>query len=190
MRKYGWGAGVLAVSGMLAVLPGCTAVSAGQLVQAGYDAAKTSLSNPSGGAAAEQARAVMNSLSVGQDVTPVLAAMGAPPKEKSGNLQGYVCYQYAAVYSATEDAVIVAKDSRIVFFGNSTCKSEMQAANFVADGKYAHGAIAPAAAGSPAMPQPATDAAHPGDSVHPGDATGGSTPGGSTPAAGADPDSP
>lgn len=119
------------------VLAGCTALTAGQLVQAGYDAAKTSLTAPLSGAQAKQARSVMNSITVGQDVTPVLSAMGVPPKEKSGNPQGFVCYQYAGVYSATEDAVIMAKDDKIVFYGNSTCKSEMQAANFTAGGKYA-----------------------------------------------------
>lgn len=131
-------------------LQGCTAVTAGQLAQAGYDAAKTSLTNTAGGAEARQARSVVNSLSVGQDLAPVLDSIGMPPKEKSGNLQGYVCYQYAGVYSATEDAVIVAKDGKIVFFGSSTCRTEMLAANFNAGGKYA------AAAGAPAGPAPAS----------------------------------
>lgn len=134
-------------------LQGCTAVTAGQLAQAGYDAAKTSLTNTAGGAEARQARAVVNSLSVGQDLAPVLESIGVPPKEKSGNLQGYVCYQYASVYSATEDAVIVAKDGKIVFFGSSTCRTEMLAANFNAGGKYAAvaaGASAGAAPGAPA----------------------------------------
>ncbi len=134
-------AGVVAgLAAVMAALQGCTAVTAGQLAQAGYDAAKTTLTNSPDSADAKRARAVMNSVSVGQDVAPVLESIGVPPKEKSGNLQGYVCYQYAGVYSATEDAVIVTKDGKIVFFGSSACRTEMLAANFNAGGKYASGA--------------------------------------------------
>lgn len=138
------------------ILAGCTALTAGQFVQAGYDAAKTSLSAPMSGAEAKHARSVMNSISVGQDVDPVVASMGVPPKEKSGNLQGFVCYQYAGVYSATEDAVIVAKGGKVVFFGSSTCKSEMQAVNFASGGKYA--GVGDASVTSGAGPTPATPA--------------------------------
>lgn len=139
--------------GSLVVLQGCTAVTAGQLVQAGYDAAKTSLTGLSS-ADARRIRVEINAISVGQDVAPILASIGVPPKEKSGNLEGYVCYQYAGVYSATEDAVIVAKDDKVVFFGNSTCKSEMQAVNFASGGKYAPGVAVPAggSAAAPAVP--------------------------------------
>ncbi|CAM5778236.1 hypothetical protein CCAE64S_00093 [Castellaniella caeni] len=112
-------------------------MAAGQLAQAGYDVAKTSISNSMGSADAKHAREVLNALNVGQDVAPVLEQMAVPPKEKSGNLQGFVCYQYAGVYSVTEDAVLVSRDGKVVFFGNSTCRAEMQAANFVAGGKYA-----------------------------------------------------
>ncbi|CAM5182984.1 hypothetical protein CDEF62S_01847 [Castellaniella defragrans] len=134
---------------VVGVLSGCTALTAGQLVQAGYDAAKTSLSAPMSGAQAKHAQSVLNSVSVGQPVAPIVADMGVPPKEKSGNPQGFVCYQFAGVYSATEDAVIVAKDGKVVFFGNSTCKSEMQSANFVPAGKYgSEGVVAPEAPAS------------------------------------------
>lgn len=125
------------------LLPGCTPMTAGQLAQVGYDAAKTSLTgNPANSAATLHARTVMNGLSVGDEVAPVLESMGMPPKEKSGNLQGYVCYQFTAVYSATEDAVIVAREGKIVFFGSSTCRAEMQASNFNGSGKYAPPAAA------------------------------------------------
>jgi len=153
--RVGLKMGMALVTGALA---GCTALSAGQLVQAGYDAAKTSIGSPMSSAEASHARSVMNSISVGQAVDPIVAAMGVPPKEKSGNLQGFVCYQFAGVYSATEDAVIVAKDGKVVFFGNSTCKSEAQAANFVAGGKYGSvGATVPEAA-APAAPVTAAPA--------------------------------
>lgn len=154
--------------GSLVVLQGCTAVTAGQLVQAGYDAAKTSLTGSSS-ADAGRIRVVINSISVGQDVAPILASIGVPPKEKSGNLSGYVCYQYAAIYSATEDAVIVAKDNKVVFFGNSTCKSEMQAVNFASGGKYAPGAAVPASG-------PAAAPAAPGGGAGAGGSTTGGTP--------------
>lgn len=145
------------MAAVAAVVSGCTAVAAGQLAQAGYDVAKTSISNSMGSADAKHAREVLNALNVGQDVAPVLEQMAVPPKEKSGNLQGFVCYQYAGVYSATEDAVIVSKDGKVVFFGNSTCRAEMQAANFVAGGKYAgvYGGALPGAGA------PATDKAAP-----------------------------
>jgi hypothetical protein len=134
-------------------------VTAGQLVQAGYDTAKTSLTGMSSGADAARIRAVINAISVGQDVAPILASIGVPPKEKSGNLGGYVCYQYAGVYSATEDAVIVAKDDKVVFFGNSTCRSEMQAANFATGGRYASGAAVPASGAAAAPAASASGAA-------------------------------
>ncbi|HXE18389.1 MAG TPA: hypothetical protein VN629_02175 [Castellaniella sp.] len=152
--------GGIAASAALVVLQGCAAVTAGQLVQAGYDAAKTTLTSSAGGADAKAIRADINAISVGQDVKPILASIGVPPKEKSGNLQGYVCYQYAGIYSATEDAVIVAKDDKVVFFGNSTCRSEMQAANFASGGKYAPGAAVPPSnpsASNPSASSPSTE---------------------------------
>ncbi len=150
--------------GALVVLQACTAVTAGQLVQAGFDTAKTSLTGSSSSADAARIRAVINAISVGQDAAPILASIGVPPKEKSGNLGGYVCYQYAGVYSATEDAVIVAKDGKVVFFGNSTCRSEMQAANFASGGRYASGA-AVSASGAAATPAAPADGAAAGGSA-------------------------
>lgn len=155
MHRWWFGVGSLASLGFLVVLQGCTAVTAGQLVQAGYDTAKSSLTGLSS-ADAGRIRTVINSISVGQDVAPILASIGVPPREKSGNLAGYVCYQYAGVYSSTEDAVIVAKDNKVVFFGNSTCKSEMQAANFVSGGKYAISGAVPVS-GSAAAPAASTN---------------------------------
>lgn len=147
LRAAGLATGILS----MAALQGCTAVTAGQLVQAGYDAARTSWTGAVGGApGAEHERLVMNSISVGQEVAPILDAMGVPPKEKSGNPQGYVCYQYAGVYSATEDAVVVSRNGKVAFFGNSTCRDEMQASNFGANGKYAPGTNLPAGTASPA----------------------------------------
>lgn len=155
MHKWWLRTGGIAASAALVVLQGCAAVTAGQLVQAGYDAAKTTLTSSAGGADAKAIRADINAISVGQDVKPILASIGVPPKEKSGNLQGYVCYQYAGIYSATEDAVIVAKDDKVVFFGNSTCRSEMQAANFASGGKYAPGAAVPPS--NPTASSPSTE---------------------------------
>jgi hypothetical protein len=176
MHKWWLRTGGIAASAALVILQGCAAVTAGQLVQAGYDAAKTTLTNSAGGADAKAIRADINAISVGQDVKPILASIGVPPKEKSGNLQGYVCYQYAGIYSATEDAVIVAKDDKVVFFGNSTCRSEMQAANFASGGKYAPGAAVPpgnASASSPSTESTPASAASSG-------ATAGSSSAGSS----------
>ncbi|HEX2518226.1 MAG TPA: hypothetical protein VHK04_01635 [Castellaniella sp.] len=159
MDGWWFRAGGIVSLGSLLVLQACTAVTAGQLVQAGYDTAKTSLTGASSSADAARIRAVINAISVGQDVAPILASISVPPKEKSGNLGGYVCYQYAGVYSATEDAVIVAKDDKVVFFGNSTCRSEMQAANFATGGRYASGAAVPASGAAAAPATPASGAA-------------------------------
>lgn len=180
MHRWWFGVGSLASLGFLVVLQGCTAVTAGQLVQAGYDTAKSSLTGLSS-ADAGRIRTVINSISVGQDVAPILASIGVPPREKSGNLAGYVCYQYAGVYSSTEDAVIVAKDNKVVFFGNSTCKSEMQAANFVSGGKYAIGGAVPVS-GSAAAPAASNNGTAAGSSMTDTSVTptGGSTTNAST----------
>jgi hypothetical protein len=176
MHKRWLRTGGIAASAALVVLQGCAAVTAGQLVQAGYDAAKTTLTNSAGGADTKAIRADINAISVGQDVKPILASIGVPPKEKSGNLQGYVCYQYAGIYSATEDAVIVAKDDKVVFFGNSTCRAEMQAANFASGGKYASGAPVPPSNPSTGSPSIGSTPASPpsGDSTAGGSSNGNS----------------
>lgn len=140
----------------------------------------------------QHVRTVMNSISIGQETAPIIASIGEPLKEKSGNLQGFTCYQYAAVYSATEDAVIVSKNGRVVFFGNSTCRVEMQGANFKDNGKYASEA-APAAtvntgadsntgAGSSASPPAAGSDSHSGPAT---DSSGSSQESQSGPASGA-----
>ncbi|GAB2891940.1 hypothetical protein GCM10027278_10190 [Paralcaligenes ginsengisoli] len=129
-------------------LTGCAPMLAGQAAEAGYSAAKNSLggvlgsSNDKKTALGEDARqqklqSILNSIEVGQIVAPILDSMGEQPKEKSGNTYGYTCYEYPAVYSATDAAVIVAKNGKVVFFGNSRCVTEMQDQNFTGTGKYA-----------------------------------------------------
>ncbi len=132
----------LAVSGAgLAVLAGCSPMMAGQVAEAGYNAARTTLGvDPAASTAAverqKRLQTVMNSIEIGQDVQPVLDQIGEPPKIKSGNAYGYTCYEFPSVYSAQEGAVIVAHAGKVVFYGSSQCNSEMQDANFRKDGKY------------------------------------------------------
>lgn len=124
----------------LVLMAGCSPLVAGQMAEAGYHAAKTTLSGDSStGSDARQKKLqlALNSIDIGQEVKPILDSMGEPPQEKSGNTYGFICYEYAAVYSATGSAVIVAKDDKVVFYGNSRCSVEMQDANFKKDGKYA-----------------------------------------------------
>lgn len=134
-------AGVLCATG-LAVLAGCSPMVAGQVAEAGYNVARTSLGvspNPTAlGTDERQKRlqATLNSVDIGQEVQPVLEAMGESPKEKSGNSMGFTCYEYPAVYSAEEAAVIVSTQGKVVFYGNSRCTAEMQNANFTTGGKY------------------------------------------------------
>lgn len=133
--------GILCVTGLV-TLGGCTPMMAGQMAEAGYNVARTSLgvtANPTTlGADERQKRlqAVLNAVDIGQDVKPVIDAMGEAPKEKSGNSAGFTCYEYPAVYSAEESAVIVSTDGKIVFYGNSRCTQEMQPSNFAQGGKY------------------------------------------------------
>lgn len=127
-----------------AMLAACAPMLTGQMAEAGYNAARASLGGGAASADAEQRQkalqAIMNSVEIGQEVKPILESMGEPPKEKSGNAYGYTCYEYAAVYSATEAAVIMAKEGKVVFYGNSRCSAEMQDANFRNSGKYMSGA--------------------------------------------------
>lgn len=131
-----------AVSGAgLVVLVGCTPMLAGQMAEAGYNAAKSSLGGTGDAASGaterqKQLQSTLNSVEIGQEVKPILELMGEPPKEKSGNAYGFTCYEYPFVYSATEAAVIMSKDGKVVFYGNSRCSVEMQDANFKKDGKY------------------------------------------------------
>lgn len=126
-------------------LTACAPLLTGQMAQAGYNAAKGALGSSDDGkktaigqdARQQKLQSVLNSVEVGQNVAPILEKMGEPPKEKTGNERGFTCYEYPAVYSATDAAVIVDKDGKVVFFGNSHCVTEMQNANFTDKGKYA-----------------------------------------------------
>lgn len=133
-------------------LAACSPMLAGQVAGAGYQAAKESLggalgsSGQSSDAVAMPARqkklqSVLNSVEVGQEVAPILERMEETPVQKSGNTHNFVCYEYAAVYSATESAVIVVNNGRVVFYGKSHCAVEMQDSNFKGDGKYAQTAL-------------------------------------------------
>jgi len=129
------------------VLAGCTPMMAGQMAEASYNVAKTTLGGADASAVGADERqkrlqAILNGIDIGQDAQPILEAMGEPPKEKSGNTYGFTCYEYSAVYSATEAAVIMASDGKVVFYGNSRCTTEMQDANFKSNGKYAVGNVA------------------------------------------------
>jgi len=114
---------------------------AGQVAQAGYDVARKTLGADGSAQAPDERqkklRGIMNAVEVGQDIQPIIESMGEPPSEKSGNSQGYTCYEYAAVYSATDAAVLVAHNGKVAYYGNSRCTAEMQAANFTDGGKYA-----------------------------------------------------
>lgn len=128
-------------------LTGCAPMLSGQMAEAGYNAVKSSLGGADASSVGADERqkklqAIFNSVDIGQEVAPILESMGEPPKEKSGNIYGFTCYEYSAVYSATEAAVIVSKNGKVVFYGNSRCSAEMQDANFKKDGKYMAGVTA------------------------------------------------
>lgn len=131
---------MLAIS--LGLVSGCTPMVAGQVAEAGYNMAKSTLGSTASlssiGADDRQKRlqALLNDADIGEEVAPLLASMGEPPKEKSGNTHGYTCYEFAGVYSATEAAIIMAREGKVVFYGNSRCNAEMQDANFRTGGKY------------------------------------------------------
>ena len=115
-----------------------------QMAEGGFNAAKSALgalSPTSAGADERQKRiqAVLNDVNVGDDVQPILKEMGEPPREKSGNAQGYTCYEFPGVYSSTEAAVLMEQNGKVVFYGNSRCTEEMQPANFRSTGKYSGG---------------------------------------------------
>ncbi|HEY9279355.1 MAG TPA: hypothetical protein VIP51_04700 [Eoetvoesiella sp.] len=131
------------------VISGCAPMMAGQVAEAGYNVAKTSLGgafdSPADKATAagqdprqQKIQSVLNSVDIGQDIAPIIESMGEGPKVKSGNAYGFTCYEYSAVYSATESAVILAKNGKVVFYGKSNCVAEMQDANFKEGGKYAN----------------------------------------------------
>lgn len=115
-----------------ASLTACAPMLTGQMAEAGYKAAVGKLGGGSDlssvGADERQKRiqGILNEATIGQDVQPLIDAMGEAPKEKTANMNGYVCYEYPAVYSSTEAAVIVSKESKVVFFGNSRCNVQMR----------------------------------------------------------------
>lgn len=126
----------------LGLAGGCTPMVAGQMAEGGYSAAKSALGalNPTatgGDERQKRIQATLNGVNVGDEILPVLEKIGEPPREKSGNAQGYTCYEFPSVYSSTEAAVLMSLEGRIVFYGNSRCTEEMNVANFRAGGKYA-----------------------------------------------------
>ena len=139
-------AGPLAAIGFAAMslLGGCAPMVAGQMAEGGLSAAKSAFGalSPTAAGADErqkQIQATLNEIDVGDDIQPVLQKIGEPPREKSGNAQGYTCYEFPSVYSATDAAVLMALDGKVVFYGNSRCSAEMDVANFRDGGKYAAG---------------------------------------------------
>lgn len=118
----------------------------GQMAEGSFSAAKSALGslNPTTTGTDERQKrlqATLNKIDVGDAVLPVLAEINEPPREKSGNSQGYTCYEFASVYSATEAAVLMAHNGNIIFYGNSRCTKEMDVANFQEDGKYSAGRV-------------------------------------------------
>lgn len=125
----------------LFLLTGCTPVVTGQMAEGGFNAAKSAfgaLSPTTAGADERQKRiqSTLNQVDIGDPIQPVLDKMGEPPREKSGNAQGYTCYEFPSVYSSTDSAVLMAHNGKVVFFGNSRCTEEMAVGNFKGDGKY------------------------------------------------------
>jgi len=137
--------GLLTAVGLasLGLLGACTPMVTGQMAEGGYSAARSALGalNPTTTGADERQRAIqatLNGVNVGDQIVPVLEKIGEPPREKSGNAQGYTCYEFPSVYSATDAAVIMAYRGKVVFYGNSRCTAEMADANFRGHGKYAN----------------------------------------------------
>lgn len=135
--------GLLTAVGLasLGLLGACTPMVTGQMAEGGYSAARSALGalNPTTTGADERQRAIqatLNGVNVGDQIVPVLEKIGEPPREKSGNAQGYTCYEFPSVYSSTEAAVLMSHQGRIVFYGNSRCTTEMDVENFKTGGKY------------------------------------------------------
>jgi len=114
----------------LSLLGGCAPMMTGTMAEGGFNAAKSAfgaLSPTAAGTDDRQKRiqAVLNGVNVGDEIQPALDKIAEPPREKSGNAQGYTCYEFPSVYSATAAAVLVAHNGKIVFYGNSRCTDEM-----------------------------------------------------------------
>lgn len=138
-------AGLLTAIGLATLsFGGCTPIVTGQMAEGGFSAARSALGNLSPTAAGADERqkriqATLNAIDVGDDIQPVLEKIDEPPREKSGNAQGYTCYEFPSIYSATDAAVLMALDGKILFYGNSRCTEEMDVANFRDGGKYSMG---------------------------------------------------
>ncbi len=140
-KRFWEGLRGVAAMAILGLLGACTPMVSGQMAEGGLNVAKTAfgaLSPTTAGADERQRRiqATLNKVDVGDDIEPILKEMGEAPREKSGNAQGYTCYEFPSVYSSTESAVLMARDGRVVFYGNSRCMEEMSAGNFRGSGKY------------------------------------------------------
>lgn len=138
-RKLSGPAALVALA-TLGLLSACAPIT-GQMAEGGYSAAKSALGalNPTATGTDERQRAIqatLNGVNVGDEIVPVLEKIGEPPRVKSGNAQGYTCYEFPSVYSSTEAAVLMSHDRRIVFYGNSRCTEEMAVENFSSGGKY------------------------------------------------------
>lgn len=128
----------------LSLLGACTPMVSSDMAEGGFNMAKSALGALSPTAAGADERQMrmqkaLNAVDVGDDIDPVLEKMGEPPREKSGNAQGYTCYEFPSVYSATDAAVLMAHNGKVVFYGNSRCTAEMAAENFRSGGKYSVG---------------------------------------------------
>ncbi|NYT84796.1 hypothetical protein [Pollutimonas harenae] len=115
----------------LGLLGGCAPMVSGSMAEGGFSAAKSAfdaLSPTAAGADERQKRiqAAFNEVNIGDDVQLVLNKIAEPPHEKTGNAQGYTCYEFPGVYSADEAAVLMAHEGKIVFYGNSSCSDEMR----------------------------------------------------------------
>ncbi len=137
-RTGPWAAAVALAAGLLG---GCTPMVTGQMAEGGINVAKSAFGalSPTTAGADERQRSIqakLNDVDVGDDIDPILEGIGEPPRVKSGNAQGYTCYEFPSVYSSTESAVLMARDGKVVFYGNSRCTEEMDVSNFRAGGKY------------------------------------------------------
>lgn len=128
----------------LSLLGGCAPMGAGQMAEGGFNAARSAigaLSPTTAGTDERQKRiqTTLNEVDVGDDIDPVLQKIDEPPREKSGNAQGYTCYEFPSVYSAADSAVLMAHNGKVVFYGSSRCAEEMKVENFRGGGKYSVG---------------------------------------------------
>ena len=136
-------AGLLTVTAFAtaSLLGGCAPMMTGQMAESGFSAAKSAFGtlNPTATGTDERQKriqATLNEINIGDAIQPALEKINEPPREKSGNAQGYTCYEFPSVYSSTDAAVLMALDGKIVFYGNSRCAEQMNVANFRDGGNY------------------------------------------------------